>query len=409
MGSDPYRAILWGLLVLGAAVRIILAFVTYGVGFDIDSLRIAGDAVASHGFHLYGFLQDHDDLNRWPYPGGFLPIILACRAIADTTPFPFHGVIQLPSILADLGLAWAVQYWLASRGRSAAECLSAVTLVALGPSFILISGYHGQINSVTILPAVIAVIVWMNKGDRRALSAGLLLGLGAAVKTVPLFMVFAMLPTCRSRREAVCLVSAAAAVPIVSVLPFLLVEPHSTAEALRSNHGVPGFGGIGLFLQPDLMDRWLHGEDPTLSAVSQALLDAQNLLVGISVLCAGAFAFWRRVNAIDAAALIWLTVFVVNPEWGFEYVVWGLPFFLMARRYLEVLILQIVLIAPEVILYFHFVHFGAVPLAWTYLPTMFVVWLTLLITLIVWIRRLRRGLRIGPDWPWFAQIERASS
>jgi hypothetical protein len=49
----------------------------------------------------------------------------------------------------------------------------------LGPSFIDISGYHGQIDSVAILPAVLALMVWERRPQpTRSVRAGLLIGLG---------------------------------------------------------------------------------------------------------------------------------------------------------------------------------------------------------------------------------------
>src|SRR5207302_10782054 len=105
-------------------------------------------------------------------------------------------------IAADAAIAWLVQAGLGRAGASDRTRLSACALVALGPAFALISGMHGQIDSVAILPAVLALVVWERGGSRRALAAGLLIGRAASIKTAPGLMVLALLPSVRSRREA---------------------------------------------------------------------------------------------------------------------------------------------------------------------------------------------------------------
>jgi hypothetical protein len=392
MRVPSYKVLLWSLLGVGFVVRVALAFGFYGVTYDIDSLRIVGHALAgAHPFDVY-------DSGRWPYPAGFMPWISLSRGIADISPLPFHGVVQVPMILADLAIAWVVQLWLGRLGRPPAERLFAAALVALGPSFILISGYHGQLDPLATLPPLLGAYVWSVGGERRALKAGALVGLGACMKVVPLFMLLALLPTARSRREIVTLVAIAAAIPLATVLPFLIANLDGTWHALHSNHGVPGFGSYGLLAQPDLIDRPLYGDQVQLSGLSTWLYDSQNVIVAAAALLVGAFAYLRRLDPIDAAASIWLAVFVANPEWGYEYLIWGLPYFILARRYIEVLALQLVLIVPEVVLYR---TFATHKLGQFYVPTLTLVWAAMAVTLVVWLLRLRRGATLGPDqWRW---------
>jgi Glycosyltransferase family 87 len=365
VARDNYGRILLGLLFAGAAIRIVLSLTTYGVAYDLESLRIVSDRLSSEPFHVYDSL-------RWPYGSGFFPLMLVFRELADATSFSFQAAIKLPSIGADLAIAWIVQGWLRSRGRSALECLAAAALVALGPSFVFISAYHGQIDSVSTLFALLGVLAWKRGGSNRAMTAGVLIGIGAAIKTVPLFMVLALLPSVRFRREALELAAVAVAVPFLTIAPWLLADYESTKHALTANHGVPGFGGLSLFVQPDLLDTWLYGDGPATSGVTNRLVEVQNILVGSSVLCVGLIAYLRRLDPLLAAALIWLTVYVFNPNWAFQYVVWGLPFFLLVRRHLQVAILQLVLVLPASVLYFRFSLPDSQDL---YLPIMAAVWL----------------------------------
>ena len=173
-------------------------------------------------------------------------------AIARATSEPFWAIFKLPSILADAGIALVLWWGLRLLGSSRTQRLIAVALVALGPSFVLISGYHGQIDAVAALPALAAVIVWQRGGENRALEAGALIGLAAAIKTVPLFMVLALRPTARSRREVAVLVFTSLIIPLVSLAPFLIADTHVTIHGLTTSKGVPGYGELSLLQQPHL-------------------------------------------------------------------------------------------------------------------------------------------------------------
>jgi hypothetical protein len=375
-----------GLIALGTAIRLSIAFTNRGDTYDIDSAYIVARALAAHPLHVYGTL-------RYPYAGGFLPVILACWEIAKATGVAFWGVFKVPAILADAGIAAVVAWGLGRLGATPRERLVSVALVALGPLFILISGYHGQIDAVALLPAVAAVILWQLGGEGRAWQAGLLIGLGAAVKTFPLFVVFALLPTVRSRREAATLIALAVAVPLASVLPFLIADRHATITSITATKALPGIGGLSLLIQPSLIHTWLSRPVRTDGLVLD-LLRRQNLIVGAAVVIAGAFAYRRRLDAIPAAALIWLAVYVANPNWFYQYMIWGLPFFLLAGRRAEVAAVQLALALPAAEVYF---HFGLPTLQWLYVPLVDLVWCAFAVAAVVLIVRTRSRSPAAPS------------
>ena len=88
----------------------------------------------------------------------------------DTVGLRFDGWIQLPAVLADAGIALGVLWQLLRCAARPSGCGSARrALVMFGPSFLLVSGYHGQIDSLAILPAVgRAARVGARRGAARA-------------------------------------------------------------------------------------------------------------------------------------------------------------------------------------------------------------------------------------------------
>ena len=224
------RTALLALLVAGTLVRLVLAAKTPGNAFDTQSFRIVATRLGQGDLlHLYGDVNRGETFLRWPYPPGFLPLLAPLQPLAHREVF--EALVRLPSVLADLGMALIVFRALERAGR-AWTAVAAAGLVLLGPSFLANSGGHGQLDSLAILPVVAAVVVWERGGSSRAFQAGLLIGLGACVKTVPAFFLLALLPTVRDRRELARLVGTAAALPVLALLPFFLADPHGVKDAL---------------------------------------------------------------------------------------------------------------------------------------------------------------------------------
>jgi hypothetical protein len=307
---------LWTVIVAGTVLRLVLAFGFDHESFDTESFRLVAHALRSDPLHVYATVGHV----RWPYPPTFFPWVLVTSWL-DDVGLPFTSVFKLPSIAADAVLALVVYNELRRTARSPSPALAGGILVALGPTFVLNSGYHGQIDSVAILPAVLGVVAWRRvEPGRRAYAAGLLIGIGASVKTPAGLVLLAVLPLCGSLREVVKLVAATLLVPVAVTVAFLAATPSTVVDTLTSQD-VPGVGGLHLFA--------------VLVVKSHRLTSAVEDygLVPLVAVTAAAFALlWARrpVVPVLAATLLWLGFYAVAPSFFFGYLVWGLPFFLLA-------------------------------------------------------------------------------
>lgn len=391
--SPQGRRLLWGMLVAGVIARLVVAFATRGVGPDIRAFEMVWDALGEQPLELYSLTTT--DVSRWPYPPGFVPWIAMSGWLHDLTGLRFDGLIQIAPVMSDLALAWVVQAFLGQRGASESTRLAAAALVVFGPSFAVISGYHGQLDALAILPPLLGLWYWDRAGPKRsAVTAGVLIGIGGAIKFPPLVLLFALLPTARSVREGAVLVSSAAGVVLLSVAPFLVAEFDATSEALRANKGLPGFGGISLVLQPDLAGAWL-GTNPgvEMSSLSESLYDRAGLLSGGVVLAAGAVALWWRLSPVAAAVLIFLAIYALAPNFAFQYLVAGLAVFLLAGRLRAVAALQAAVLIPTLLLYVR--ERRDLPLHDVYTPLMIAVWLAFVVALVWYLRQLWQDHRLA--------------
>jgi uncharacterized membrane protein len=332
--TDNFGLIFWGMAALGVAIRLGLAFGFVGDSYDQESFAMVRDALKVAPFDVYDEIVD----GHWNYPPGLFPWIALAGWLADVTGLAFHGVVQLPAIAADVAIAWVVQLFLAGRGFDPARRLAAAGLVLLGPVFVAIAGYHGQIDSVAILPAVLAFLYWERGGERRALQAGLLLGAAIVLKTAPGLLLLALVPTARSLREAVKLVAAAAAIPLLMLAPYLIADARHALSAI-DYPSVGTAGGLGL-ISTTL-------PNPVVDGIRDLGTVWNALWIG------GLLALFLRFrpSATRAAVIVWLALFVFGTGFYMHYLIWGIPFLLLDGALLVAALIQLVVLVPLIVTY----------------------------------------------------------
>lgn len=266
-----------------------------------------------------------------------------------------------------------VQAFLGSRGATDRTRLAAAVLVSLGPSFLAISGYHGQIDALAILPAALALYVWDRPEpfSSRAVTAGLLIGVGAAFKTVPGLMLLALLPSVRSKRETGELVIATLAPVLLAFAPYVLTAGLPALHTFLYR-GVAGVGGLSLLAQPDLPMAFLGIGPETPSPLFQAVTGHGGVITAAGLGLVALIGFRSRASARVMAVVLWLAVYAFGVNFFFQYLLWGLPFSLMAGYVREVALAQAALLIPTAVFYLRPWHHVIVAVAYSTL--MILVW-----------------------------------
>jgi hypothetical protein len=337
----------------GAMGRLILAFSTRGQAYDLHSFALVNSALHVHVFGVYHQLDDYSvaPYGRWPYPPGFFALIVPLASLAHATGLVFTSLIRVPAILADAAIAWLVQDFLGWRGCDERGRLLAAGLVALGPSFAAISGYHGQIDSVAILPAVAATVLWTRTdASWRPYAAGALIGAGAAIKTVPILMLLALLPSAGSWREGAKLVLTSVSIPLAVFAPWLILDGPGKSLVWRYRGG-PGLGGISLLTNPALPLAPFAGVHETVAGLTKTVYDEARWITGAALIVVTGVLARYRPKPLDAAVLLWLAVWAFGVTFFLQYLIWGLPFLIMAGYLRQVLVLEAALLPATIITY----------------------------------------------------------
>ncbi|MFP5219524.1 MAG: glycosyltransferase 87 family protein [Actinomycetes bacterium] len=336
-------------VLVGTAARISLTATTPGVAFDLQSyVLVAGWLTDGDPFDVYGQATATSNW-RWPYPPALFPALALLPSAAAVTGIEAGDLVRGALALADAAVAVVVHRLLRSRGAGAA--LAGAALVALGPTLVVVSGSHGQLDVAMWLPALVAMLVWQRRpAGRRALLAGMLVGLAAAIKIVPVIVLLALLPTARDRREALQVTAAALAVPGAMLAPFLITDPSGVLAALGYG-GILGYGGLSLLAQPDLAEFWLGDGVIALSPLSQLLQDVNLFSAGVALAAGVALCVAARTPAPRAAAVLVVAVLVTGVNVTIAYTAWALVLLAAAGLLRTAAALQLWLLVPTWMVY----------------------------------------------------------
>jgi hypothetical protein len=382
---------LWIIAAGGLGIRLFFAFHWFGNG-DILTFGAVGSRTDASPLHAYGGNVGAGGV-LYPYPPGYLPWLLVSFEGYKHLGIRFDGFVQLLPIAADLAIAIAVYVYLGWRGATERSRLAGFALVMLGPGFIAISGYHGQMDAVAILPGMLGLMVWERRPQsRRAVESGLLVGLGALIKTVPILLVVPLAVSARSLKEAAKLVACAVGLTVIVCLPFYLAEPEGFKRVLHYT-GVPGRGGFSLVADPSFaIDRRLSfGLGTTPNELANWISRANGPITAIVLVALAAFLFRFRPALIDGAVLLWLSIYVFSPNFLLQYLVWGLPFFIMAGYLRETALLQLAVTPALLITYLSMTRFLSI----VYVVIMIALWVFWVVALVTVALRMVRRSRGG--------------
>ncbi len=306
------------ILLLAGVVRLLPAlWLPVGAGYDIDSFHMVTDALLG-GREVYAA-----SLGRHPYLPFQMYIMGAMAMLSAATGLPFVVAIKLPAILADVAIAGLIYRLVAvRRGHEWAAYLA--LLYALNPVSLLVSAYHGQFEAVTLLLLVVAWALWER---RQAGASATTLGLAILNKTWPIILLpvfFIRLDNWRARSRYALIALGIPALVVVAYLLAYNADPMTMLGRALTHRGVAGYWGPSAVLFP-----WAAAR-PALQPLADALLALRNPLLFVAVLLA--LAWTQRQPALDALLTLQLAVFAVTVGFGIQWLVWPVPFALLAGQ-----------------------------------------------------------------------------
>jgi len=304
---------------LAIVVRLVPAALAFGTS-DVMAWQLLAQLLLN-GENFYA-----TQLHNWPV----LWIYFAGGAwlAHDATGLPFSTLVKLPPIAADACIA-ALLCRVGTRTGG--------LIYALHPVSILITGYHGQFDSLMLAPTVLAWHIFESWcGRRRLIGSALALGLGIWFKPVPLLLLPVLLPRLVTWRERAAFSLLAVAPAGVGTLPYFLMWPEDVAanflgySSWFGQWGYPVVWMVVEFVRNGTVPWWL----PDPEHVSRPLqwMYAAGRWVLVAALASTWWLTYRRgLDVLHSIIATFAAFYFATSGFGVQYLLWIVPFAIAAR------------------------------------------------------------------------------
>ncbi len=310
-------------LIAATAAKLYLAAVTLGTN-DVVAFYQFAKALREHGviwLYTHTVLFNHPALVAY-----YLRFILWFDLDvihAGGACFPF--LLRLPGIVADVGVVLAL-LWARSR-TTASVPLSGLLLLSLSPVSLMVSGFHGNTDSVMTLLLVGAALMLLVE---RPILAGVLLALACQIKIIPLLFLPVLLLHFAARERVVPFLLAFAPTSLCASAEPLIRAPAAYFRDVLSYGGFWGAWGFTSLLRMTGLAQFSRISYVGLPSAQMFVAAALKAFVAGTALV---IAYRRRGAAahvaVQSIAWIFLVFFVFSPAVAPQYFVWCMPFLLL--------------------------------------------------------------------------------
>lgn len=292
----------------------------------------------------------------YPYPPLWIVFEVGAEWLARALGGGFPILVKIPVVAADLGIVWLLARagaWRRETGDGDANAqpalhpierahaavggtvglgeaghrgLLAAWIYALHPVALLVTGFHGQFDSLAVFAVLISLV--LHEARRRDASA-LALALGIATKSYPVLLLpFFLLaqPDLRKATRFLLL----ATVPVgVLLLPFALANAPALQRELFGYGGIADFGWIGLarasrWAATGVLSRSEAIHWPV--AVAWGKLAFLASWLGLLAIC---FRRRREISLVDACLAVLLAFLGLYGAVSAQYLLWVVPLALL--------------------------------------------------------------------------------
>jgi len=305
----------WQIGILGAATfsflcKIALALNTYGTN-DVYAWERFARWSGLFGSRLYAIDP------AFNHPPSMIHVLALLSWLAKTTGIFFPFWLRLPAILADLGSLWVLSRIFEDRVQEPLVRWG-LLLFALSPALILVSGFHGNTDSVVMFFLLLAV--W--RGERDAQS-GAAFGVAMCVKILPVVVLPVLFFARRDWRRRIVFLASCGVVTVIAWSPYLFRNPADIYRQVvhySSIYGHWGLTWLAAWHMPFFRDAWhdafqrwgAYGSLATIAAAAWALNRRPDHPPVYTQTGAALFFFLAVANGFGVQYLAWLVPWTVG-------------------------------------------------------------------------------------------------
>lgn len=306
-------------LAVGAVLRLIVMLLAWRFNVRPYDFGVDFPVAADNVLHLRDPVLNTRE-GGWHFLPMMAYVLAGQRWVSQITGLDWGIAGRLVPIAADLVLSVVIGRLSAERGalrRFQWAC---------NPLAIMVCSVHGQLEPIALAFGVAALVVARSDRPRRAVLAGLLLGLSIAANTWPVLLAPGLLLALPGLRRKVTAALSTAAVlgglvltePLLFSYGGLSYVSHLRALIATMAHTRPVVGGWG----------WT-----AIAEGGHQTVDPSIGTVGTLILAAGVLAamwWWRRADPLTFTVAVLLAFLICTHRLGAQYLLWPLPY-LLAR------------------------------------------------------------------------------
>lgn len=316
---------------VGFFIKLAIAFNTFGTN-DVASFYMFAGSLRDHGLewtYRNGviFFSNFPVFNHPPLTAYYLELIdnFSKNPFLREYGLTFPFLLRLPGIVADL-----ISVFVLIRIRDLTPQRRipnwAVLLFALSPVSVMISGFHGNTDSIIVMFLLLAAYACLRE---RPVLCSIFFALSCQVKIIPLLLLPVLWLFWRQREAATRF-----SIPVALVTVILWIQPLAKFPLLFFRN---------VFSYNSLWGSWGISYCLKLTQLFQFKGGFFNLPIGatfvvwtlkVAIVCAVIAIAWRRRHLVkreffDSLAYTWIIFFSLAPGVCPQYLVWPAPFILL--------------------------------------------------------------------------------
>jgi len=307
---------LWSISIIATAaaallLKLLLAARTYGTN---DVYRYEAFMAASRYFGVFIYRA----IPEFNHPPSMIHVLRLFGYLANATGLPFAFWLRVPGILADAASVWVL--WKIMGPRLQDRSIRwALLLFAAAPPLVLISGFHG--NTDTVMIFFLLLSVYLNEKGTHTWLAGAMFGVSMCFKITPVISAPAIFFYLRNPKKQISFFAATGGVLLIAWSPFIFQDPWFILHQVFGYRSSFGHWGLSFF------SNYLVYRQPVWGLVNYAYWWAGSyvLLAGIT-----GFSFWmnrtpNRPRLYSQVGIVFCLFLSLTTGFGVQYLAWLVP------------------------------------------------------------------------------------
>jgi hypothetical protein len=307
---------------ISLVVRLVPNFILpMGALYDIESYQIVGKLVVN-GEDVYSNPKTE---NRHPYLPAQLYWMALSNKIANYLNAPYVKIVRIAPIIADVCIA-VMLYMILKNQITQGGALLGALLYSINPIPVFVSAYHGQFDAIPTLFILLTVYY----ASRSTWISGGWLGLAILLKSWPVLTLPSLAKFQLSWKRRWFFLIPTLGIPILGILIYSMIftanPPVILTRALSYNWGI-GVWGYTYFARllatyttwGEVIFNWLISYGRYLT------------LIGLGLIW---FIRARKEELTPSILTILVSFFAISHVFAIQYLMWLIPFAILAQDYL---------------------------------------------------------------------------